>query len=80
MIFVETTQYFTVWAVMATADRATYNTYCRAPLIDQLIDQAVLVSLFTHPVSVLFIFLSLHMCVGNAIDSAAHFLLYQILN
>ena len=32
-----TTQYVTLWAVMATADRATCNTRAHAPLIDQAV-------------------------------------------
>ena len=70
-----TMQKVTLWAVMATADRATCNTRAHAPLIDQAVVLLVS-SLFNNLVNVIFMFT----CVSIKFDSAAHFLVYQILN
>ena len=70
-----TTQKVTLWAVMATADRATCNTRAHPPLIDQAV--GILVSsLFNNLVNVIF----MSTCVSIKLDSVAHFLVCQILN
>ena len=70
-----TTQKVTLWAVMATADRATFNKRAHAPLIDQAV--GILVSsLFNNLVNGIF----MSTCVSIKLDAVAHFLVCQILN
>ena len=60
---------------MATADRVTCNTRTHTPLIDQALCLLVS-SLFNNLVNMIF----MSTCVSIKLDSATHFLVYQILN